>query len=237
MSAPRHGEPGTHRDAGSPGHDTAGPHGHYSRQQAGPEDRFPGFGVMSQARHWDRVTAELVTSRLAAPPPLAFFHPAEQDGAGALLNLLAGQQDEPGIPVLEMVDARLAAGATDGWRYADMPEDGQAWRDTLAYLDDDATRRCGTTFAAAPRTDQMALIQGVQDLKSGDWHGLSAAHVWSLWTRYACTALYADPHAWDEIGFPGPAYPRGYKNAGVGKREPFEVPDARPARDPVREGA
>ena len=67
----------------------------------------------------------------------------------------------------------------------------------------------------------------MQDLKSGDWHGLNAAHVWSLWTRYACTALYAHPHAWDEIGFPGPAYPRGYKNAGVGKREPFEVPDAR----------
>ena len=44
--------------------------------------------------------------------------------------------------------------------------------------------------------------------------------------------------AWDEIGFPGPAYPRGYKNPGVGEREPFEVPRraARP-RDPVREGA
>ena len=42
------------------------------------------------------------------------------------------------------------------------------------------------------------------------------------------------PAAWDEIGFPGPAYPRGYKNAGVGKREPFEVADASPAADPAR---
>jgi hypothetical protein len=60
--------------------------------------------------------------------------------------------------------------------------------------------------------------------------------VWSLWIRYACTAFYAHPSAWAEIGFPGPAYPRGYKNAGVGKLEPFEVRDARPAEDPVREG-
>ena len=237
MNAPRQSEPGTHREAGSPGGGTPGPHGRYSRQQGGAKDRFPGFDVMSQAGRWDRVTAELVTSRLAAPPPLAFFNHAERECAGALLNLLAGQEDEPGIPVLEMVDARLAAGETDGWRYADMPEDGQAWRDTLAHLDDDAKQRCATTFAGAPRTDQLALIQAVQDLESGDWHGLNAVHVWSLWTRYACTALYAHPHAWDEIGFPGPAYPRGYKNAGVGKREPFEVPDARPARDPVREGA
>ena len=77
----------------------------------------------------------------------------------------------------------------------------------------------------------------MQDLKSADWHGLPAAHVWSLWTRYACTAFYAHPFAWSEIGFPGPAYPRGYKNAGVGKLEPFEVRDARPAEDPVKEGA
>jgi hypothetical protein len=39
------------------------------------------------------------------------------------------------------------------------------------------------------------------------------------------------------MGFPGPAYPRGYKNTGVGGLEPFEVADARPAEDPVKEGA
>ena len=49
-----------------------------------------------------------------------------------------------------MIDARLAAGETDGWRYADMPEDGQAWRDTLAYLDADAGQPADGTFAAAP---------------------------------------------------------------------------------------
>jgi hypothetical protein len=59
--------------------------------------------------------------------------------------------------------------------------------------------------------------------------------VWSLWTRYACTAFYAHPAGWNEIGFPGPAYPRGYKNPGVDAREPFEVRDARPGSDPVRE--
>ncbi len=78
------------------------------------------------------------------------------------------------------------------------------------------------------------MIQAVQDLGSDPWHGLIAAHVWSLWTRYACTAFYAHPVAWNEIGFPGPAYPRGYKNPGVDAREPFEVADVRPAADPVR---
>jgi len=136
---------------------------------------------------------------------------------------------------MEMIDARLAGGQTDGWRYEDMPEDGQAWRDTLAHLDTDAKERFGAGFAACAGSEQSSIVQAVQDLGSHDWHGLPAGHVWSLWTRYGCTALYAHPAAWDEIGFPGPAYPRGYKNIGVDAREPFEVRDAKPAQDPVRE--
>lgn len=198
--------------------------------------RFPGFDVLSQAPHWDTVTTELITSRTRLPAGPRFFTEAERAASAALLDQLTGQLDEPlGVPVAEMVDARLAAGETDGWHYADLPEDGQAWRETLGYLDKDAHDRCGTGFAGASRDDQAAIIGAVQD--SEEWHGLPAARVWSLWTRYACTALYAHPHAWSEMGFPGPAYPRGYKNAGVGKREPFEVRDTRPAEDPVGDDA
>ena len=192
---------------------------------------------MSQLPHWDAATAGVVEARLGPPPAPRFFSPAEETTATALLDLLLGQDEEPRIPVTATIDARLAEAQTDGWRYADMPEDGQAWRDTLAYLDEDAAAHCGTTFADAPEDDQLALIQAVQDLAAKDWHELNAAHVWSLWTRYACTALYAHPLAWNEIGFPGPAYPRGYKNTGVDRLEPFEVRDARPSGDPVREGA
>jgi hypothetical protein len=194
--------------------------------------RFPGFDVLAQSRHWDQETADLITARTGPAPAPRFFTGAEQAAAAALLNQLTGQCDEPlGVPVMEMVDARLAAGETDGWRYDDMPEDGQAWRDTLGYLDEDAKDRCGSGFADAPEQDQAAIIQAVQDAK--EWHGMPAPRVWSLWTRYACTAVYSHPDAWSEMGFPGPAYPRGYKNAGVGKLEAFEVRDARPAEDPV----
>ena len=205
-----------------------------SARSSGLDDRFPGFDPLSQIRHWDRVTAEAVTSRTGKPPAIEFFTAEEEACAAPLLDLLLDQRDEPRVPVLQMIDARLAAGQTDGWRYEDMPEDGQAWRDTLSYLDRDAAERCGTTFARAPQADRAALVQAVQDAER--WHGLPAKHVWSLWTRYACTAFYSHPAAWAEIGFPGPAYPRGYKNAGVDKLEPFEVRDARPAIDPVRKG-
>jgi Gluconate 2-dehydrogenase subunit 3 len=141
------------------------------------------------------------------------------------------------VPVAAFIDARLAEAETDGWRYADMPEDGQAWRDSLHDLDAAAHAKFSWGFAKCEAADQDILIQAVQDLGSGDWHGRNAVHVWSLWTRYACTAFYAHPSAWTEIGFPGPAYPRGYKNTGVDSREPFEVRDVSASGDPVRDGA
>ncbi len=217
-----------------------------SGETAGPRDsdpgawggRFPGFDTVAQARHWDQVTAGVVLSRLRIPQELGFFTPAEEAAATALCDQLLGQDGDGDrrIPVVVLIDARLARMETDGWRYEDMPEDAQAWRDTLRYLDDDARAQSGTAFAQCKPADQRALIQSVQDTGSGDWHGLNATRVWSLWTRYACTAFYSHPRVWDEIGFPGPAYPRGYKNAGLGAREPFEVPDAQPADDPVAEG-
>jgi len=200
--------------------------------------RFPGFDVLNQAPHWDQVTKALIEARVrTSPQAVTFFSDTERGCAHALLNDLTGQdRDDARVPVTQMVEARLAAGETDGWRYADMPEDGQAWRDTLGYLDADARDRCGTSFAEAAEGDRHRLIQAVQDLSGEDWHGLPAKHVWSLWTRYACTAFYAHPAAWAEIGFSGPAYPRGYKNIGVDKLEPYEVRDADPSVDPVRKG-
>jgi len=201
----------------------------------GYRGRFPGFDVVSQAGTWDPATAGVVLGRLGPLPELRFFSPAEQAAAAALLDQLLGlADDEPRAPVLRLIDARLADRQTDGWRYADMPEDGPAWRASLAGLDGDAADKYGVGFAACPAPDQAALVQAVQDLGAADWRGMVASHVWSLWTRYACTAFYSHPLAWNEIGFPGPAYPRGYKNTGVGSLEPFEVRDSRSWDDPVR---
>ncbi|MFE7355195.1 gluconate 2-dehydrogenase subunit 3 family protein [Streptomyces sp. NPDC057543] len=90
----------------------------------------------------------------------------------------------------------------------------------------------GRAFAALTREDQARLVQAVQNLGPEAWYGMPAGHVWSLWTRYACTAFYAHPWAWNEIGFGGPAYPRGYLRLGIDRREPWETADHAP-RDPV----
>lgn len=196
--------------------------------------RFPGFDVLSQRDHWDDVTRDLIDDRLAETADYRFFTPAEATAARALFDQLVFQRGEPAVPVARMVDARIAAGQTDGWHYDTMPTDHEAWRQSLAALDEDAVAEHGTPFHEVEWDEQTRMLGRIQDLKDADWHGMPASAVWSLWTRYACTAFYSHPAAWDEIGFAGPAYPRGYKNIGIDKLEPFEVRDADPGDDPLR---
>jgi hypothetical protein len=191
------------------------------------ESRFPGFDVFAQVRHWDPATAGVVLERLSPTTQLAFFSSFEVSVARPLLNLLMGQDGEPQVPVLELIDTRLARKETDGWHYDDLPEDADAWRQTLAWLDGDAHAAFSRHFARLVADEQTEVVQAVQDLAHDGkpWHDYPARQVWSLWTRYACTAFYSHPFAWNEMGFGGPAYPRGYLNRGVDRREHWEVAD------------
>lgn len=196
------------------------------------EEHFPGYDVMDQRDTWDEVTARVVLRRVRPErAPLRFFDPDEARAATALVDRLLAQDDEPRVPVVPVIDGRLADGDGDGYRYAEMPEDPEAWRRSLAALDADARARAGCAFADLPRSGQRRVIEDVRR-HDGDWHGLPAGRTFSLWMRYACGAFYAHPWAWNEIGFGGPAYPRGYKNLGLDRREPWEVAE-RDARDPV----
>jgi hypothetical protein len=175
----------------------------------GSQGRFPGYDVLGQVSTWDDVTKGVVLARLAPPPPLRFFSTLEEATGRALVDRLLAQDEEPRVPVLQ---------------------DDEAWRRSLAAVDEDAASAHGARFHELGRSDQDTLLETVRT--GVEWHGLPAARVWDLWMRYSCTAFYSHPWSWNEIGFGGPAYPRGYKNLGLDGREPWEVREV-DARDPV----
>ncbi len=76
------------------------------------------------------------------------------------------------------------------------------------------------------------LAQG--QLSGGSWEKLNSKRAWSVCMRMVLAAFYSHPWAWNEIGFGGPAYPRGYMRLGpTSTREPFERQGATD-EDPVR---
>jgi hypothetical protein len=45
------------------------------------------------------------------------------------------------------------------------------------------------------------------------------------------TAYYAHPASWNEIGFGGPASPRGYVRMNYDRRDPWEAAEASPGHE------
>jgi hypothetical protein len=184
------------------------------QEPAEPPERFPGYDVLSQRSHWDPVTRSVVLGRLHPPKEPPFFTETEESVCRLLLDRLLVIDRRDAVPVFELIDQRLAAGSTDGWYYDDMPPDEEVWHRTLAEL-------AAIGFAGLGIEQQNDALESIRTAER--FAGLPAPKVWGLWLRYACTAYYSHPSAWSEIGFGGPAYPRGYRNLGLDRREPWEV--------------
>ncbi len=204
--------------------------------------RYPDFDVFDALDTWDEATKRVVLARLKPPGPLRFFTTAQELTLRAFCDTVLAQDTEPRVPVAEMVDTKLADGKLDGYQYADMPDDRDTWRLVLAGLDHTAMTGYHVDFAgctAACRDNIVGeLAQG--RLVGGAWEQLNVTRAWSVVMRAALAAFYSHPWAWNEIGFGGPAYPRGFLRLGgsgtngAGAREPFETPGATD-EDPVRE--
>lgn len=203
--------------------------------------RYPDFDVLESQGSWDEATRKVVLARLEPPGPLRFFTAAEEPTLRAFCDIVLAQDKDPRVPVAEFVDAKLADGRLDGYQYADMPDDGDTWRLVLQGLDEAAKQRYGrASFADAEVPSQLALVEQFSrgGLYGGAWSRLNESRAWSVCMRMALTAFYSHPWAWNEIGFGGPAYPRGYMRLGgpsgpASVREPFESRGAID-KDPVR---
>ena len=218
------------------------PH-HLPRQRRGvaPQGigRYPDFDVLSQQGHWDEVTREVVLDRVENVPPIAWFDEAEAATLKALCDVVTAQDAEPRIPVLAYIDEKLAAGGRDGWQYYDLPDDGDLWKLVARGLDREAQHAGFESFAAAPLDTQTGIVHRFSHagLHGRVWDDVNVARAWKVVMRYVVQAYYSHPWAWNEIGFGGPAYPRGYGAFGspdLGEKEAWETREAVHV-DPVRD--
>jgi Gluconate 2-dehydrogenase subunit 3 len=203
--------------------------------------RYPDYDVLEQQDHWDEVTRGVVLERVHDIPEFRFFGAAEIDTLNAFADVVLAQDVEPRIPALAFVDQKLFSGGRDGYRYFDMPDDDEVWRIVARGLDEEARRRDVDRFALLGLDDQLEICHRFSkgELYGGSWGTLNVSRAWSLVMRYLTQAFYAHPWSWNEIGFGGPAYPRGYSRFGSphlqgAEREEWEGKEAY-VRDPVRD--
>lgn len=195
---------------------------------------YRNFSTLRQHKHWDEATRHVINKRIGSTPTLRFFTATEADLMEAIIDRLLPQDDRSPdriIPILPVLDERLSKNELNGYRYEDMLPDQEAYRHGIKAIDEMSHQKYTLPFVAATVTQQELLLEslhdGEPDPKHPVWSRMSVTRFWNLLLGDCLTAYYSHPWAWDEIGFGGPAYPRGYMRLEKGLPEPWEEEEDR----------
>jgi hypothetical protein len=191
--------------------------------------RYPGSNILGQRGHWDAATRKVILDRVQNVPPFRHFDEHACQTLEVLCNRVLPQDDRPPerrIPIAPWIDARCYHKIISGFRLENMPPDHVAWDEGLAGLDETAQELFAADFADLDPARQDEVLRAVSAgaPPGGIWQHLPAKRWWIfIAVRQICGIYYAHPTAWDEIGFGGPAYPRGYFALNNGAPEPWEA--------------
>lgn len=190
---------------------------------------YAGYDVLAKWKtpSFDDATRKVLARRLNELPPRRFFSPDMLSLLEAIIERL--MPPLPGLSPQRLacgVDDRLAKNLGEGFRGVDAPRLQPCWRMGLAAIDGEARRLCATPFVALLLEDRDKILCAVQagETDAAIWHGLDPATFFSDTLLKTVVGLaYAHPLAWNDIGFGGPASPRGYVRLGFDARDPWEA--------------
>jgi len=190
---------------------------------------FPAYDVLDKwdSPSWNDQTREAVRQRIEEVPERRFLSQGQWSLLEAIVARLVPQpeREEP-VPIVPWIDDMLEKNETPGYRYADMPPMRDAWRQGLDGIAAEARARHGETFEELSAEEQDALLTDVQHdrVDKEIWGELPAGGFFlHHLLKQTVGIYYSHPDAWSEIGFGGPASPRGYARLGMDERDPWEA--------------
>jgi hypothetical protein len=195
---------------------------------------YPGYSTLDQRKSWEEATRKTVTERVEKTPSIRFFLQEEAALLGAVIDRVMPQDDRTEghtIPVLSIIDERLDKNSLNGFRYEDMPPDQEAYKLAIQAIEEMAQERFRQSFSDLTIHRQELILKSLHDGKPDPdnalWRKMPVHRFWAMLMEDCVAAYYSHPWAWDEIGFGGPAYPRGYMRLENGLPEPWEKDEQR----------
>lgn len=195
---------------------------------------YAGYSTLAQKKSWDEATQKIVVERVEKTKTIRFFSEEEAALLGAVIDRVMPQDERSAartIPILAVIDQRLYSNSLNGFRYEDMPPDQEAFRLGIKAIEEMAQARFQQAFTELTVHRQELILKSLHDGKPDPehpvWQQMPVHRFWALLMGDCVTAYYSHPWAWDEIGFGGPAYPRGYMRLENGLPEPWEKGERR----------
>lgn len=198
--------------------------------------RYDGYDILDKwdSPSWDDITRRVIGERLASPPQRRFLDKEEWETLVALCDTVVPQPDrEEPVPIAPWVDAALVQDRTTGTRYADLPPMREAWRRGLAAIDAEALMQHSVRFCELGKDARERLIAAMdrEAVKAPEWRALPPRRLFrEVLANEIVRIYYCHPAAQSEIGFGGPASPRGYVRLGPNHHDAWEAREPRPIK-------
>lgn len=198
---------------------------------------YPNYDVLDK---WDSPsfndqTRGVLRERLHVIPERRFFTEYEWRMMDVIAARLLPQPDRSDpIPLTPWVDEMLFVNRSEGFRHDNMPPVRDAWRAGLAAIDAEARHRYDSGFAELDAASCDALLRALEQGETTPalWTTVPAQRFFiDILVKTVAGIYYSHPAAWSEIGFGGPASPRGYVRLGFDERDAWEAKDAKDAKD------
>ena len=196
---------------------------------------YPDYDVLEKwsSPSWNDATREVINERLNQVPLRRFFSQEQWATLVAVASRVMPQPERTDpVPIVPWIDERLHKGRGTGTRYASLPPEPECWRRGADAIESEAQYRYRRSFERLDPVEQDLILRAIDqcEVRSPAWEGLpSRLFMRHVLLREMVEVYYAHPAAWSEIGFGGPASPRGYVRLAANRRDTWEgeeVPNA-----------
>ena len=186
------------------------------------------YDVMEQSEHWDPHTREIIEKRISKEviSKLSFFTQIEAELLEDLCSVLL---DEKRIDILSFIinhfDSTLSSNLGESQRKKGTPTFPSLLREGLRLLEVYLlTNYKKAEFSSLSTDKQKSMINGMLrgELSLNDPTFPMKEFAKNILSE-SVSALYSHPDIWSEIGYGGPAYPRGYVRSEIGLTDPWEA--------------
>ena len=189
--------------------------------------RYPSFNVLDEKDEWDDHTQQIVTSRTHPIAGYQFLNEQEVEILRFLCSLLVNDDSPDSLEfVIGHFDQTLYSSPGEGQRKVGVPAAPELIRQGLKAIEQTSQHKYSVSFKELNTEQQKQIIQDISDARvepTEVWNGMLQQTLFEKLMRLTVEAYCSHPRVWSEIGYAGPAYPRGYVRTQLGQLDPWEA--------------
>lgn len=190
-------------------------------------NHYPTYNVLEENDAWDAHTKSIVNARLVREHAYGYLTIVEAETLRAWCSLLMDDHRGEIIQyVINHIDQILTDNKGEGHRKLGIPPLRILIRQGLKAIDETGWLTNSQPFFQLDESSQRNIMLQIGDNTypiTKSWENIPPKVLFQKLLQLSVEAYYAHPLVWSEIGFGGPAYPRGYTLNSPGHLESWEA--------------